>query len=234
MCVYVHACVCVCVRNVTHVFAGVCQWKKPGWTRGWENVRVKYIFFYIFIVILNVPSGVLSPCVKGNFSFLCFVYWWIIKIYLIWFDLKKQVCMIVFPCYKHGSGPAYLSKLLHVYTPSRTLRSSSDTRMLKIEHKRKIWIFRFVSCFGPPHLEFTPTRPSTLVQLCHLLETNWKPSHPQSTSSANNIRHCVCVCVRACVRVCMCVCVRVCVRTDQCHVRINGLNSLRFYFLFAS
>ena len=38
----------------------------------------------------------------------------------------------------NGSGPAYLSDLLHVYTPSRTLRSSSDTRMLKIQqYKRK-------------------------------------------------------------------------------------------------
>ena len=26
-----------------------------------------------------------------------------------------------------GSGPAYLSELLHAYTPSHTLRSSSDT-----------------------------------------------------------------------------------------------------------
>ena len=33
----------------------------------------------------------------------------------------------------NSSGPAYLSELLHVYTPSRTLRSSSDTRMLKIQ-----------------------------------------------------------------------------------------------------
>ena len=43
-----------------------------------------YVLFY-FIVILNVPFEpfwVLSPCVKGKFSFLCFVYWWIIKIYL--------------------------------------------------------------------------------------------------------------------------------------------------------
>ena len=30
-------------------------------------------------------------------------------------------------------SPAYLSELLHVYTPSRTLRSSSDTSMLKIQ-----------------------------------------------------------------------------------------------------
>ena len=48
-----------------------------------------------------------------------------------------------------GSGPAYLSELLHVYTPSRTLRSS-DTRMLEIQqHKRKTHGFRAFSCFGP-------------------------------------------------------------------------------------
>ena len=29
----------------------------------------------------------------------------------------------------NGSAPAYLSDLLHVYTLSRTLRSSSDTRI---------------------------------------------------------------------------------------------------------
>ena len=50
----------------------------------------------------------------------------------------------------NGSGPAYLSELLHVYTPSRTLRSSSDTRMLEIQqYKRKTLGFRTFSCFGP-------------------------------------------------------------------------------------
>ena len=42
----------------------------------------------------------------------------------------------------NGSGPAYLSELLHVYTPSRTLRSSSDTRKLKIQqYKLKLMTF---------------------------------------------------------------------------------------------
>ena len=60
----------------------------------------------------------------------------------------KVVCM----CFGaiNGSGPAYLSELLHVYTPSRTLRSSSDTRMLEIQqYKRKTHGFRTFSCFGP-------------------------------------------------------------------------------------
>ena len=38
----------------------------------------------------------------------------------------------------NGSGPAYVSELLHIYTPFRTLHSSSDTCMLKIQqYKRK-------------------------------------------------------------------------------------------------
>ena len=57
----------------------------------------------------------------------------------------KVACM----CFS-GSGSAYLSELLHVYTPSRTLRSSSVTRMLKIQqYKRKTQGFRTFSCFGP-------------------------------------------------------------------------------------
>ena len=50
----------------------------------------------------------------------------------------------------NGFGPAYLSELLHVHTPSRTLRSSSDNRILKIQqYKRKTHGFRTFSCFGP-------------------------------------------------------------------------------------
>ena len=49
-----------------------------------------------------------------------------------------------------GSVAAYISELLHVYTPFRTLRSSSDTRMLEIQqYKRKTHGFRTFSCFGP-------------------------------------------------------------------------------------
>ena len=42
------------------------------------------------------------------------------------------------------------SELLHVYTPSCTLYSSSDTRMLKIQrYKCKTRDFHTFSCFGP-------------------------------------------------------------------------------------
>ena len=38
----------------------------------------------------------------------------------------------------NGSDPAYLSELLHAYTPSRTPRSFSDTHMLKIQQYKRI------------------------------------------------------------------------------------------------
>ena len=49
-----------------------------------------------------------------------------------------------------GSAPSYLSELLHLYSPSRVLLSSSDTRMLKIQRfNRKTYGFRTFSHFGP-------------------------------------------------------------------------------------
>ena len=72
--------------------------------------------------------------------------------------IKQKVAYMCFSAI-NGSGPAYLSELLHVYTPSRTLRSSFDTPMLKIQqYKRKTHGFR-TFLLWTPHLEFTPTRP---------------------------------------------------------------------------
>ena len=63
--------------------------------------------------------------------------------------IKYNVACMYFSAIS-GSGPAYLSELLHVYTPYRTLRSSSDTRMLEIQQcKHKTHGFRTFSCFGP-------------------------------------------------------------------------------------
>ena len=65
---------------------------------------------------------------------------------------QKQKYKVACVCFNaiDGYGRAYLSELLHVYTPSRTLRSSSDTRMLKIHrYKRKTHGFHTFSCFVP-------------------------------------------------------------------------------------
>ena len=49
-----------------------------------------------------------------------------------------------------GSAPSNLSELLHLYSLSRSLGSSSDTRMLKIQRfNRKTHGFRTFSHFGP-------------------------------------------------------------------------------------
>ena len=55
---------------------------------------------------------------------------------LLWLPIRKRIkykvaCM----CFNttNGSGRAYFSELLHVYTPSRTPGSFSDTRMLKMQ-----------------------------------------------------------------------------------------------------
>ena len=45
--------------------------------------------------------------------------------------IKYKVACMCFSAI-NGSGAAYLSELLRVYTPSRTLRSSSDICMLEI------------------------------------------------------------------------------------------------------
>ena len=63
--------------------------------------------------------------------------------------VKYKVACMCFSAIS-DSGPANLSELLHVYTPSRTLRSSSDTRMLgNKQHKCKTHGFCTFSCFEP-------------------------------------------------------------------------------------
>ena len=69
----------------------------------------------------------------------------------------------------NGSGPAYFSELLHVCTPSHTLRSSSDTRMLKIQqYKRKTPGFRALD----PTFGIRSHKTLDTAQPCHLLKPN--------------------------------------------------------------
>ena len=63
--------------------------------------------------------------------------------------LKYKVACMCFSAIS-DSGPAYLSELLHVYTPPRTLCSSSDNHILEIQqYKHKTQGFCMFSCFGP-------------------------------------------------------------------------------------
>ena len=103
------------------------------------------------------------------------------------------------------------------YTMSRTLSSSSDTRMLKIQ-QYNVGLMAFALS-----LALDPTFGIHSQRTCHILKPNRKPSSSHSISAPTNINTqfllvivYVCVCVRACVRaracVCVCVCVRACVR----------------------
>ena len=86
----------------------------------------------------------LAPCHHHSTPLLEKLHWLPISEHIKY----KVACM----CFSaiNGSGPAYLSELLHVYTPSCTLHSTSDTSMLKIQqYKRKTHGFRTFSCFGP-------------------------------------------------------------------------------------
>ena len=63
----------------------------------------------------------------------------------------KTACI----CYNTitGSAPSYLSEPLHRYSPSRSLRSSSDVCILKLQRfNRKTWLPHFLT-LQPPHLE---------------------------------------------------------------------------------
>ena len=63
--------------------------------------------------------------------------------------IRFKVCCLCFKVVT-GSAPVNISKLLHVYTPSRTLRSSPDTRRFAINHcKRKQHGFRSFAHYGP-------------------------------------------------------------------------------------
>ena len=94
---------------------------------------------------------------------------------LYWLPISERIkYMADFMCFNaiNGSGPAYLSELLHVYTPSRTLRSSSDTRMLKIQqYKRKTQAFA-LSLALDPTFGIHSHKTLDTAQPCHLLKPN--------------------------------------------------------------
>ena len=80
---------------------------------------------------------------------------------LHWFPISEHI-KVTYMCFNamNSSGHPYLSELLHVYTPSRTLHSPSDTRILENPaiQTQEPWLWCFPLLWSS-HLEFTPTRP---------------------------------------------------------------------------
>ena len=85
--------------------------------------------------------------------------------------IKYKVACMCFGAI-NGSGPAYLSELLHVYTPSRTLRSSSDTRMLEIQQYKRKTHAPALSLALDPTFGIHSHKTLDTVQPCHLLKPN--------------------------------------------------------------
>ena len=81
----------------------------------------------VYMIIKIITSSSSYLCLEDGFEQAL----WIVQVVLqcmLWLNSSCCMCFSAIDC----SGPAYLSELLHVYIPSRTLRSSSGTRMLEI------------------------------------------------------------------------------------------------------
>ena len=73
--------------------------------------------------------------------------------YLHWLPISSRIqCKIVLICFHivSGTAPPYLSELLHLYPPSRSLHSASDTRIFHVPGMgRKILGERALQYIGP-------------------------------------------------------------------------------------
>ena len=117
------------------------------------------------------------------------------------------------------NSSVYIAQLLSIDTPSRHLRSSSDTCTLHILFIKTFVIWSKSNLLHRHNsIEFTALwTPNTLNLLLHLKQF----SKPISSDLCTNLLYlleavCVCVCVCVCVSVCLCVCVCVCVYVCVC------------------
>ena len=129
-----------------------------------------------------------------------------------------------------GSAPSYLYEQLNLYCPSH---SSSDTRMLKLQHcNHKTHGFRTFSCFGPhignnlpQDIRHSATLSSFKSKLKTFLYSEYFSYATLSITpiSLYSVLLCVCVCV------CVCVCARI-----FCVVTLEPLSTLcvSFFYLF--
>ena len=104
-----------------------------------------------------------------------------------------------------GSAPSDLSELLHLYSPSHSLRSSSDTQTLKLQRfNRKTHGFCTLT-----HLEQSPPSHQALCYSLFLQKQTHDISLLRTFQLSIVIHHpyqsVQCACVRACVRVRVCI-----------------------------
>ena len=119
---------------------------------------------FTFVLVLWFPFSLFAFCWRCLSCLSCFLTWHVITVVdmaplvfylqqLHWLSVSKRIkhkthCMSYNAI--TGSAPSYLSELLHLYSSSRSLRSSSDTRMPKLQRfSHKTHGFHTFSPFGP-------------------------------------------------------------------------------------
>ena len=120
--------------------------------------------------------------------------------------IEYKLSLLCFKIISH-QVPIYLSELLHLYTPSRQLRSSTDTRVQNtILPNKVLWSFSYQAPFIWNQLPVS-VHHSTSVSSCKsslktflFLKTFSSVSLPSLLWYATG----VCVCVCACVHVLVC------------------------------
>ena len=108
-----------------------------------------------------------------------------LMINLHWLPLSRRIeYKIATICFNviTNSAPPYLSDLLELYIPSRTLRSSADTRMFRIPTRRKK--FQGQRACHTLDLSAGTTFPSLIVILNHL-HSNINSKHTSSLLPTN-------------------------------------------------
>ena len=171
--------------------------------------KVFFFFFNAARFILMAPPHHHSTHLLKKLHWLPFSEHIKYKVAYMWFHAKN------------GSGPTYLSELLHIYNPSGTLRSSSDSRMLKIpQYKRETQCFRTFTFFGPYVWNSLPqgirqcsTLPSFKTKLkTFLFHSTSVPFNFRNRFSYRKLYLCVrvCICARVCVLM-LCVCALMCI-----------------------
>ena len=112
------------------------------------------------------------------------------------------------PSCLNSAAPVYVTYLLKVYTPTRQLRSSSDTSILCLPsvctHSLGQKSFSHAAALSV----WNSVRFSYIVRHTHIFQIIFEISLLHAVLLTVHVCVCVCVCVCACVRACVRVCVR--------------------------
>ena len=122
---------------------------------------------------------------------------------LHWLPISERIkCKTVCMCYNTitDSTPSDLSELLHLYSPSRSLRSSSDTHAETPKLQPQDSWLSLILTLRPPHLEQSPPRHQALCYSLFLQKQTQDISLLRIVQLSNIVLHpyqsvhCVCVC----------------------------------------